>query len=209
MKYKTVLWDFNGTIVNDVDLGILAVNKMLKKRNLPTLDSVEQYRRVFRFPVKEYYRLIGFDFQKESFEELAVEWVENYTAGEHMLRLNEGFLDIWQYLKNTGVQQMILSSSESAMLKRQLSLLEIDGKFDRILGTDNIYAGGKIEMAKRCLGTEVSHAVLIGDTIHDADTAAAIGADCILFSGGHSAEETLLAAGASIVSHLSELTHYL
>ncbi len=208
MKYTAVLWDFNGTVVDDVSLGIRAVNEMLAKRHLPTIDSLEEYHRVFRFPVKEYYRLIGFDFEKEPYEDLAVEWVNLYTAGEHTLRLNDGFCEIWQHLKTANVPQIILSSSESTMLERQIRLLELDGKFDRILGTDNIYAGGKIEMAKRFLGTAAAHAVLIGDTLHDADTAKAIGADCILYTGGHSAPEALAAAGVPAVSHLSELIRF-
>ncbi len=209
MKYTAVLWDFNGTIVDDVSLGICAVNKMLEKRNLPTLRSVEDYHRFFRFPVKEYYRLIGFDFQKEPYEDLAVEWVLHYTAGESTLRLNDGFLDVWQYLKNAGIRQIILSSSETEMLHRQISLLGLDGKFDQILGMEDIYAGGKIEMAKRHLGTDASHAVLIGDTSHDADTATTIGADCILYSGGHGSRESIAAAGVPIVNRLSDLIGFL
>ncbi len=208
MKYTAVLWDFNGTVVDDVTLGIRAVNEMLTKRELPTVDSIEEYHRVFRFPVKEYYRLLGFDFEKEPYEDLAVEWVRLYTAGERFLRVSDGFTEVWQYLKNAGVQQIILSSSETNMLQRQICLLGLEDAFDRILGTDDIYAGGKIEMAKRCLGTDAAHAVLIGDTSHDADTAKAIGADCILYTGGHGSLESLTGLGVPVVAHLSELLRH-
>lgn len=209
MKYTTLFWDFNGTIVDDVHLGIRAVNKMLARRGLAVLTDVESYHRVFQFPVREYYRLLGFDFDSEPYEDLAVEWVENYISEEHTLTLQDGFLSVWQSLKDAGAQQIILSSSETVMLHRHLDLLGLSGKFDRILGTDDIYAGGKIEMAKRCIGDTAGGALLVGDTKHDADTARAIGADCILFTGGHGSPASLADVGVPTVDRLADILAYL
>ena len=209
MKYTTVLWDFNGTIVDDVQLGIRAVNRMLIKRALPPIPDTGAYHRVFRFPVREYYRLLGFDFDKEPYEDLAVEWVQNYTAEEHTLTVQDGFFTVWQHLRDAGVQQIILSSSESAMLHRQMEILGLTGKFDRVLGMDDIYAGGKVEMAKRCVGDTGGRALLIGDTSHDADTARAIGADCILYTGGHGSAASLAACGVATVGRLKEVLPFL
>lgn len=204
MRYTTVFWDFNGTIANDLALGINSVNRMLRKRGLPLLDSIEAYHRVFCFPVKEYYRRLGFDFEKEPYEVLAVEWVNNYVSGEHTLTLNPGFLDVSDRLIQLGIRQIILSSSETAMLNRHLTILGIEKRFDRILGMDNIYAGGKIEMARRCVG-ETDHSLFIGDTVHDADTAEAIGADCILYTGGHGSREELISRKVPLVDHLRDI----
>ena len=205
MKYTTVFWDFNGTIVDDVGLGIASVNRMLAKRGLKTIDSVAEYHRLFRFPVSEYYRLLGFDFSKEPYEDLAVEWVALYTAGEKAIPLSPGFAEVWQDLHDRGVRQIIISSSETEMLHRQLNHLGLAGKFDRVIGTDNIYAGGKIETARRYLGRNGTGAVLIGDTTHDADTARAIGADCILYTGGHGSVQSLAACGVPTVERLTDL----
>jgi phosphoglycolate phosphatase len=205
MNYTTVFWDFNGTIADDVRLGIDSVNRMLKKRGLGTIDSIEQYHRLFRFPVSEYYRLLGFDFSKEPYEDLAVEWVELYTEGEHTIAATAGFHEVWQHLHSHGVRQIILSSSETEMLHRQLAQLGLQGKFDRVIGSDNIYAGGKIETARRVLGGNAAGAVLIGDTTHDAETARAIGADCILYAGGHGSAASLAACGVPVVERLSDL----
>ena len=204
MRYSTVFWDFNGTIADDVQLGIASVNRMLEKRNLPLLESVEAYHQVFCFPVREYYRRLGFDFEKEPYEVLAVEWVENYVSVEKSMTLNPGFLTVCDYFSRCGARQIILSSSETAMLNRHLSILGIADRFDRVLGMDNIYAGGKIEMARRCVGT-AEHALFIGDTEHDADTAQAIGADCILYAGGHSSREELLRRGVPVIEHLGDI----
>ena len=209
MKYATVFWDFNGTIVDDVQLGIHAVNRMLVKRGLVPIPDTDTYHRVFRFPVREYYRLLGFDFEKEPYEDLAVEWVENYTAEEQTLTVQKGFFTVWQHLKNAGIQQIILSSSETAMLRRQMDILGLAGRFDRVFGLDDIYAGGKVEMAKRCIGDTGGRALLIGDTTHDADTARAIGADCILYTGGHGAPSVLASCGVPTIDQLTDILSYL
>ncbi len=205
MKYKTVIWDFNGTIMDDVALCMDSLNTMLKARAIPTVDTVEDYRKIFRFPIKEYYRLAGFDFEIEPFEALAVEWVNLYTKGEDRLTLTDGFREVWQYIRDSGARQIILSASEKTMLERHLTTLGIRNSFDEILGTGDIYAAGKVEMARRCLGTSVADAVLIGDTPHDAETARAIGVDCILYAGGHASEAALCETGAPMIRHLSEL----
>lgn len=82
MKYDLVIWDFNGTIIDDVALGISSVNTMLAKRSLPVLESADEYRAKLRFPIIDYYRSLGFDFGAEPYDVLAREWVELYNAGE-------------------------------------------------------------------------------------------------------------------------------
>ena len=50
-----IIWDWNGTLLNDIELCVLTINELLERRNL-TLLSVEDYREVFSFPVKNYYQ---------------------------------------------------------------------------------------------------------------------------------------------------------
>ena len=54
MNYKHIIWDYNGTLLNDVKLCVTIINEMLKARNLPVM-SIERYRKLFDFPVKDYY----------------------------------------------------------------------------------------------------------------------------------------------------------
>ena len=209
MRYHTVIWDFNGTIADDVSLGIRCVNRMLAARGLPILADEAAYRRVFCFPVRDYYAKIGFDFERESYETLAAEWIGLYTAGENTLRLYDGFTEVHDYLRRRGIRQILLTSSESVMLRRQLDILGITDCFDAVYSMDNFYAGGKIAMAKRCLGEAAEGAVVIGDTTHDFETARAIGADCILFTGGHGEESALRACGCPLTDSLRHIPRML
>ena len=78
MNIDRVIWDFNGTILDDVDTGIEAVDVLLAKYGLPELKTRERYYEVFGFPIIDYYRRIGFDFEKTDYSILANEWVEIY-----------------------------------------------------------------------------------------------------------------------------------
>ena len=82
-NYKHIIWDWNGTLVDDVWLVVEIMNKMLKKRHLPGIDS-KKYREIFDFPVIKYYIKLGFDFSRESFEDLTIEFI-----GEYYDRFNE------------------------------------------------------------------------------------------------------------------------
>ena len=108
-------------------------------------------------------------------------------------------------LAQNGIRQIILSSSEKEMLLRHLRILGMDNAFEHVIGLDNIYAGGKAETAKRLFGENQSDAVMIGDTPHDAETARAMGADCILYSGGHAGRDSLLAMGVPVVDDLRDV----
>ena len=70
-----IIWDWNGTLLNDVDICVKSMNHLLEKRNLPLLD-INRYKTVFGFPVKDYYAKIGFDFTKENFEIPANEYMD-------------------------------------------------------------------------------------------------------------------------------------
>ena len=60
MKYKHIIWDWNGTLLDDTWLCVEGINNSLKKRSLQTITK-EIYRKVFSFPVEDYYKRLGFD----------------------------------------------------------------------------------------------------------------------------------------------------
>ncbi len=209
MKYDLVIWDFNGTLTDDLQIGIDSINSVLGRRNMPLIKDTEHYRSIFCFPIIEYYKKLGFDFDKEPYSIVADEWVKEYLSREKDMTLSDGVLYVLDEIKRRSISQIILSSSEVNMLTREAKALGIYDYFDVILGLDNVYAGGKAEMAKQWAKGKSFNALFIGDTLHDLDTARAIGADCLLYSGGHDAKEKLMGAGVPVISHLSDIINYL
>lgn len=213
MKYKYVIWDFNGTIVDDTLLSLNSINKVLKKRSLPRLKGKEDLQKIFCFPVKEYYRKLGMDFSVEPYEIPADEWVKEYTAGMFSCPLTDGIENILQKIDKSSTKQIILSASEKDMMMSQLKRLGIADLFDEILGCDNVYAGGKAHIAAEWIehmGREkVFPAVMIGDTDHDFDVAKTLGCDCVLYSGGFMSEERLRKFSVPVFGKFSEIEEYI
>ena len=211
MKYDHVIWDFNGTLLSDMQAGINAVNEMLAARELPVLADMESYRRAFRFPVEQYYRDLGFDFEKEDYKTvLAPLWVSLYNIYSKQSPLFEGVRELTAALRAAGVQQSILSASEKRMMEAQLRERGALDWFDEIWGNDSIHAYGKNALAAAwCKAHPHAHAVLLGDTTHDFEVAQEMGVDCILIAAGHHDTERLLKCGVPVAKDLFEAARIL
>ena len=206
MDYSHILWDFNGTILNDVEIGIEAINVLLAEEGLPLLESAEAYREKFRFPIEEYYRSVGLDFSKAPYSEYAHRWIGEYRAREKEAPLCPGAKEALEYVKALQIPQILFSATEKEMLLRQVAELEIGDCFDEILGAENIYAVGKIALGRQWAERiRPANGVLIGDTEHDALAAAEMGVDCILIANGHRTAEQLRATGCPVYPDLFAL----
>lgn len=209
--YTHVIWDFNGTILDDIDLGIRCVNTMLSKRHLPIIPSREHYRAIMGFPIIDYYARLGFDFEKEDYyTKLAPEWVDLYMTGERECPMMDGVLETLQAVRDMGIPQIVLSASNRDQLLYQLRRLGVDTYFDEILGLDNIYAKSKTHLANLWLSQNPTAVPLcLGDTDHDAALADAIGADCVLYTGGHQSREKLALCGKPMIDQIGQVLDFL
>ena len=211
MKYTHIVWDFNGTLLDDIMAGIEAVNDMLSRRGIATIESVAQYRELFCFPIINYYAKLGFDFEKEDYYKvLAPEWVALYLENYKRSSLTDGAEQVLSALEALGYEQTLLSATELEMLKGQLKGLGLEGYFSEVWGLDNIHAGGKVD---RALAWREAHpdavALFVGDTIHDYEVACAVGADCVLYCGGHQSCGQLESCGCPIIEKLDDLVPWL
>lgn len=209
--YKTIIWDWNGTLLNDLDLSIDSVNILLKERNLPTL-TISRYKEIFGFPVINYYMAAGFDFEKEPFEVPARKYVKLYSAGASDLKLFPDVIDTLTYFKENAYRQIVLSAMKDDNLKKMISFAKISHFFDGIFGIEDNYAKEKLSLGRQVverLGLNPSECLMIGDTLHDAEVAEQCGFDCILFSGGHVSRNRLEQKGFRIIDKLSQIKEIL
>ncbi len=201
-----LIWDFNGTLYDDTEAGWRSINTLLESRGLPLLGSLGEYRANFGFPIETYYRALGFDVDGEGFDVLAHDWLAEYLRQSQTAGVREGVLPVLRAFAHRGVPQMILSASEIGMLSRQLTDLGIADYFEAVLGLGDIYARSKVDIARQWKHRNPeANPLFIGDTLHDAETAAEIGADCVLVCGGHQSKERLLTAGVPVIDTLEEI----
>jgi len=190
---KHVIWDWNGTLLDDVDMVVEAIAKVLREHDLEVPDR-DRYTAIFGFPVSDYYLKLGFDFEKVPFEEVSAKFVDNYMEAIRGCRLHTGVLDLLADLKALGVSQSILSAAHEDSLKEHLAHFQIDGFFDRVYGLNDHHARSKVDRGKELLaecGLPLDQTVLVGDTDHDLEVGRSLGVEVILLGDGHQSYERL------------------
>lgn len=198
-----IIWDWNGTLLNDVDFGLYLANWLLRQYGKKELEGLHAYRSAFTFPIRDYYRFIGIG--DDIFPQAAVKWMQKYMAEEHTCPLQPGALEVTRLFRERGLRQVIISASQMDNLKFQLTERPYFDFFDPPRALGDIYAGSKIDIAKDWMqhsGARGESTVFIGDTLHDLDAARAIGCRCVLVEGGHQLPETLRASGAIVAKSL-------
>jgi phosphoglycolate phosphatase len=210
MKYTHIIWDFNGTIMDDVRAGIDNVNTMLAERGLATIDTVERYREIFDFPIEDYYRSLGFDFEREPYEVLAPIWVALYEINSKQSPLTPCLAETLAEVKRLGVEQIVLSACEINMLRRNLESYGVLEHFSEVIGLDNIHARSKLHLAKQWRAEHPeARALMIGDTTHEFEVARVMDVDCVLYSGGHQSRRKLSSCQCPIIDNISDLLKFL
>lgn len=167
---RTVIWDWNGTLADDADASLLAVNDILAKRDMPPI-TMAQYYEYIDTPISRFYEHL-FDLNEVPMSVISVEFAEGYAR--HFQGLHPGARELLQKLKDAGVDQIILSSNHLESTETQLRRFGIRDYFSQVLGAADRLASGKVQrgldwLAEQTVGPE--DMVLIGDTLHDYDTA--------------------------------------
>lgn len=206
-KYNHIIWDWNGTLLDDAWLCVDVMNGMLVERNLQ-LKTLDEYRELFDFPVKDYYMKLGFDFDKEPFDEVGMEFIVRYNKRHGETLLHPEARGVLDGIRAKGYSQHILSAREQNELVIETKSLGVHGFFDCIRGLDDHYAHGKTDVGFRLLkeiGVANEQMLFIGDTRHDAEVAEEIGVDCILVPHGHHSERRLRLLDVPMIHSLDDL----
>ena len=191
-----IIWDWNGTLLDDTCAGLNAFNAQLTKRGCKPI-TFEFYREHFAFPVKPFYALCGIDHDREDWDRIAREYHDAYAREPKAL--NRETIAALERVKTAGVRQCILSALKQELLDAAIDEAGIRKYFDFTYGSDNLDGGSKTGRARELMrrlcaaGRESrpvrNDIVLIGDSIHDKEVADALGVRCILCAqGSHSAE---------------------
>jgi phosphoglycolate phosphatase len=206
-RYDHVIWDWNGTLLDDVALCVDVMNALLRRRSMPEIDAA-RHRETFAFPVETYYRTLGFDFRVEPFERLAAEYCAAYDSRSSECPLQGGSYSALQAVAEDGAAQSILSSAEQQALLAAICHFELRDRFEAIVGQTDYYAVGKIEAGRTLIqksGVAPDRTLLVGDTLHDYEVAQALGLRCVLVSNGHHSRERLEAVHDRVFDSLDEL----
>ena len=211
MKYKYIVFDFNGTIIDDVDLCLDLLNQMLILEGLKTFD-VAGYREIFTFPIIEYYKRAGITFKNRSFKEMSEWFVKEYQPRSMKCNLYDGIKETLEELNHLGYKVILLSASQIDNLTEQIINFDIHKYFFKVLGIDNIEARSKLDIARNYFleqGINTKECLFIGDSTHDYEVASTLGGDCLLITHGHQSERVLSECNVPVIRHIFEVKKYL
>ncbi len=204
---KVIIWDWNGTLLDDVNYCVECINNLLDKRKLPEVTAT-LYREIFTFPIIDYYRAVGFDLDQEGFEKPAMEFIGLYYKNFYQTKLFPCVQEVLEEFQKRGLKQVVLSAMEHDSLLKTLDEKGILKYFDEVTGVGDHYGSSKEETGKRLLKNlkiQPEDAVIIGDTLHDKQVADALNVDLILVSTGHNSEQRLKAAHPVVVDKLDKV----
>lgn len=210
MKFSHIIWDWNGTIVDDADLCVRIVNQILNEFKLEPV-SVTFYRNNFSFPVSEYYNKIGLPSDITNYNEISTRFIKEYRKIFYTIDLQDFVLDCITQFKVNKISQSILSASKKNDLDVFTAYYKINHYFSKLSGVDNIHANGKFDIAHAHLvdlTSPKSEILLIGDTVHDAEIASQLGINCLLYSGGHNSKKLLSSCPFPVVDSFKDVLYF-
>jgi len=200
MLPNLLIWDWNGTILDDTDLCLAIENELLRERGMKEITK-EWYLDHFAFPIEPYYRQMGYTFETETYDAVAAQFMERYNNRYRSCPVRSGVKTVLTQASACGIRQTLLSVTEQTALKAQVTRLGLDGYFGELLGLSDQLGQSKVERAKaymKRIGIDPKDALFIGDTDHDVEAARAVGCPCVLLTGGHQSKAVLLRCGVPV-----------
>ena len=208
---KHIIWDFNGTLLNDTQLSLDVDNNVFEKLGIPCI-TIDDYRNNMTMPVRDFYPAVGVDYSVHNYETIARLWLDEFNQKAVGVGLVSGALDAIRFFHSQGRSQSVLSASYEPSLRKQCEALGLTPYMTDISGLEDESASKKTEIGRRQLrelGLEGRDVVLIGDMLTDAHLAEDLGADCILVSWGHNDLKRLLSSGLPVARDFGELEEIL
>lgn len=202
--YKVVIWDWNGTLADDAGASLLATNEILRDHGKAPI-NMEQYYEYIDTPISRFYEHL-FDLNEVPMSVIGPAFSAYYP--KYFKELHAGAAQLLQELQRIGSRQVILSSSHRNSIARDAERFGILSYFEEILAADDLLAGSKVGRGRAWIAQQTiapADMVMIGDTLHDYETAEAMGVDCILCAIGHQSERDLRTAGVPVVTAFSQL----
>ncbi len=206
MRYKNILWDWNGTLIDDAFLSLNAVNSMLDKMNKKPI-TIEDYYKYVDTPIINFYKHILTDDELD-FPKISSDFHEFYNSHLSDTPLVKDAKFVLNELKRKGANQFIITATKESSAKELTKQYGISEFFNNIIGADDFSAGSKIERAVKFFTENnivANETVFIGDTLHDLETANHLGIDCILVTYGHQGEELVNLSGTTVCQSLKDV----
>ncbi|MFI8822198.1 HAD family hydrolase [Streptomyces sp. NPDC053431] len=205
---KHLVWDWNGTLLDDIAAVIGATNAAFAELGLEPI-TLERYRELYTVPVPKFYeRLMGRLPTDDEWVVMDDAFHRHYWLRAEDCGLTLGAAELLAARQASGFTQSLLSLAPHAELVPLVRRHGIAERFVRVDGRTDRSTDGKSGHMVRHLaaleGVPAERIVVIGDAADDARAAAYVGAKAVLYTGGSHSRRSLEVAGVPVVDSLAE-----
>jgi phosphoglycolate phosphatase-like HAD superfamily hydrolase len=206
-----LVWDWNGTILDDIQAVIGATNAAFAEIGLGSI-TLDRYRELYCVPIPRFYeRLMGRLPSDAEWAVMDETFHRHYTERRDSCALTRGVEELLARWRLAGRSQSLLSMYGHEQLVPVVRRYGIEGHFLRVDGRRGPSGGSKALHLERHLaelaragGISAGRTVVIGDAVDDAVAATHVGARAVLYTGGSHSRAGLEAAGVPVVDSLAE-----
>ncbi len=210
MKYKNIIFDFDGTLADTADLTVATMQRTIEALNLPE-KSDDVCRSMIGYRLEEIPSILWSEFPDLSerfastFREIFKTIKDSYTV-----RLYPHMLDTLTNLKQNGIGMAVASSRSRVSLQEYLAKLHIDEYFQKVVGGGDVKNGkpapDPVNLILATQGWNKEETIVVGDMNVDILMGKAAGTAACGVTYGNSSIAELEKAGADyIISDFSEL----
>ena len=207
MAATHLVWDWNGTLLDDLPIVVEAVSRSIARLGAGPIDE-DMYRNHYTRPVRAFYdSLLGRRISDEDWSRLNDDFHEAYYELAGGVGLAPDAMAAIDLADELGWSQSLLSMSEHTWLESIVSRLGLTPRIERVDGLKGEMGGLKaayLEAHLRRMGVDGHSVVMIGDTPDDVAAARSVGGTPILYHGGSHHLDFLLAQGAPVAESLVE-----
>ncbi|WP_432938015.1 HAD family hydrolase [Kribbella sp. CA-253562] len=208
LKVSHIVWDWNGTLLDDNTAVLAAVNEVCAGFGRPPL-TWDEWREVYARPMRlSYEKILGQELTEEDWARVDKLYHERYDLLLHTCGLAPGVPDGLRTWGASGRTQSLLSMWFHAQLVPTIDGFGLTELFQRVDGLQSAVGGGsKAEhLANHLTAQQLDPAdvVLIGDVVDDADAARAVGAHCVLVTTGAMSRTALQATGFPVTDSVPD-----
>lgn len=207
---RVIVWDWNGTILNDVPLNIEILNNILLEYHIKPIDY-DEYKNLFCFPIKSFYQKLGFHIESdEEYFSIIDKFNSMYRKRMFEPHLQDDAIEVLSELEKQNYIQLLLSGLNVEDLVAQVKNFELFSLFHRVIGSKTNDANDKDNNLKRILQSYNKNSiVLIGDTTAELKLSSDNNCKAILVTCGHQSENVISKKTALYCNSLSDIFQYL
>ncbi len=207
---RHVIWDWNGTLLDDLEIVVAAVNDSLALFDAAPIDP-DGYRDHYTRPVYRFYeRLLEREVTAAEWERIDVTFHDSYRRRLTASRLTDDAMDALGLAADRGASQSLLSMWWHDELVPAANDWDVARYMTRIDGNRGEAGETKARHLAKHLAAlngdtsaiEPTSVLVIGDSLDDAVAAQEVGVPCVLYDGGSHHRRELDAAGVPVAQSL-------